>query len=105
VKQRYNKQFTQNGSSDVVSAPGDEVFSKFAVQVKGVGGVATAWTVVVEGSIDGVNFTTIATHNTASGDGVLIQVVDKPCTHWRATLSGLTLAPATALNVNVVGAP
>jgi len=105
VKQRYFKAFTANGSGDVVSAPGDEVFSKFAVQVKGVGGAATAWTVVVEGSIDGVNFTTLATHNTASGDGVLVMVVDKPCTHWRVTLSGLTLAPASALNVNVVAAP
>lgn len=77
--------------------------SKWSLQVRGSGMSATAWTVVLESSLDGGLWTTILTHNTATLDGVTVSVVDKPALFYRVSLSGLTLAPAGALYAHVLG--
>lgn len=103
MKIRYSKKATTTGALDTLSAPADEVFAKFAIQIKGTGGVPTSWSVTLEGSLDGVNWTTLATHN--ANDGSLVQAVDKPCTHFRGNVGAVTLGPASDINVLIVGAP
>jgi hypothetical protein len=75
----------------------------FAVQVKGVGGVPTAWTVALEGSIDAANWTALITHN--AGDGSTQWAADKPVAFVRVNVSALTLGPASAINVGVLALP
>jgi hypothetical protein len=73
--------------------------NKFTLQVKGVAVAATSWTVLLEGSLDGVNFTTLATHNAT--DGSTIFAVDKVCSWVRPNCTALTLGSATSINVFV----
>jgi len=42
--------------------PGGKVLSKHSIQVKGVGGAPTSWSVTLEGSLDDANWTVLATH-------------------------------------------
>lgn len=77
--------------------------SKWSLQVNGSGMSATAWTVALEVSLNGGGWTTILTHNTATLDNVTISITDKPALFYRVTLTGLTLAPAGALYVHVLG--
>lgn len=73
--------------------------SKFAsIQVKGTGGAATGWTVVLQGSLDGTNWTNIRTHGTADGDGVVLFAGDnipRPVAFVRLNVTALTLGTAT----------
>lgn len=81
-------------------------FATYAISVKSTGTAATAWTVALEGSLDNVNWTTIATHNTASGDGAIVwETTGKAALFVRANVSALTLSPATALTIVVVAVP
>lgn len=80
-------------------APGGNLLNKYAIQVKGVGGSLTSWTVTLEGSLDGVNWTTLATHN--ANDGSTVFAVDKPCLAIRATVSALSLNTATSITVTI----
>ncbi len=100
----FRHQFTANGNSptqNIQSRP----CSKVAVQVKGVGAAATAWTVTVDTSLDGTNFTALVTHNTATTDGVIVYAVDKPFSFYKLQMAGINLAPATAVDVYMVGMP
>ncbi len=57
----------------------------FGIQVRP--GTATSWTVVVEGSLDGVNFDTIITHadtNPGSNKTLWSGAVNYPCLYYRA---------------------
>lgn len=89
---------TANGAAFVALPDAARTFS---IMVKGVGGVPTASSVTLEGSLDGVNWTVLGTH-TQAADGQLVFVVDKPVTFLRVNVGTLTLAPATALNVSVL---
>ena len=86
----------------------NEVGAKFfTIQVKGVGAGATAWTATIEGSNNEVNWSSIVAHGTADLDATL---KNSGATPWapkfvRINLTGLTLAPATALGVFVNGLP
>lgn len=81
-------------------------FATYAISVKSTGTAATAWTVALEGSLDNANWTTITTHNTASGDGAIVwDTTGKPVLFVRANVSALTLSPATALTIVVVAVP
>lgn len=96
------QQFTATGQSKAIPLP--EPFARsFAIQVKGVGGTPTSWTVALEGSLDGANWTTLGTHNAV--DGSTVWAVDKPVTFVRINVSALTLAPATAINVGILAVP
>lgn len=86
---------------DAVSAPP----KAFSLQVKGVGAAATAWSVVLEGSNDGVTFSTILTHGTLDTDGKLLFTGTGffPCKYFRSRVVSLTLGPATGLIVSSLG--
>lgn len=77
----------------------------FSILVKSTGTAATAWNVVLEGSLDNVNFTTILTHTNVTGDGVLLSTTTSftPSLYFRSRLTSITLTPATAIVVTILG--
>lgn len=91
-----------NGTAVDVSAQG---FSAFAIGVKGTGAAATAWNVVIEGSIDGTNYSTIATHvNTVHTDGQVLWVgANRPCLYFRSRCVSVTLGSATNIVATILG--
>lgn len=96
---------TGNGATINVSSQG---MSKFGLQIKGTGAAASSYTVVLEGSLDGTNFSTILTHtNTSPGDGLVQHsgAVAMPVLYFRARCSALVLGSATNIVATIVGAP
>jgi hypothetical protein len=77
----------------------------FSIQVKGTGGVATAWDVRLEGSLDGTNYTTILTHTNLTGDAVILSsgAALFPCLYFRSRVASITLGPASAIVVWIMG--
>ena len=76
----------------------------FAVQVKGTSAPATAWNIVVEGSIDGINYTTILTHTEALGENILWSGANLYAVlKYRSRLVSVTLTPATNIKVTILG--
>jgi hypothetical protein len=91
---------TANGASKIALAGGAR---SFGLEVKGVGAAPTSWSVNLEGSLDGVNWTALLTHN--AGDGSTQWAVDKPVSQVRVNVTALTLGGASAINVNVLASP
>ena len=81
--------------------------SAFSLTVKGVGGTPTAWTVLLEGSLDGANFTEILRHTQLLG---IAQTVFSgsnryPTLFMRSRAVSITLTPAAAIDVTILGVP
>ena len=70
---------------------------KFSLQVTSTGAVATTWTVILEGSLDKVNFTPIITHTQVSGNALILTTGASfyPMTFYRTRCSVLVLGTAT----------
>lgn len=79
--------------------------SKFSVMVKGQAAAATAWSLDLQGSIDGANWQQLINHATADVDGVTKFVTDRPVTHIRLNLASVTLGTATNLIVAALAMP
>ena len=81
------------------------VLKSFAIQVTGTGATATAWNVVIEGSLNGTNYTTILSHTEATGNGqILFSSANLyPCVYTRSRVVSLTLGPATNIVVYIAG--
>lgn len=86
--------------------------STFSLQVKGTGAAATAWNIILEGSLDGTNYTQILQHATsgntpplgAQGDGTTMWVQAGPFLYFRTrSASTLTLGSATNVVATIVG--
>jgi hypothetical protein len=81
--------------------------STFGLQVKGTGAAASAWSAVLEVSLDGTNFATLLTHASADGDsdgGVVWSGANaSPSLYFRSRLASVTLGSATAVVATVVG--
>jgi hypothetical protein len=77
----------------------------YSIQVKGTGGTPTAWNVVLEGGLNGIDFTTILTHNTASGNARTVASTATlfPSLFFRSRVQALTLGPATNIVVQILG--
>lgn len=86
---------------------------RFALQVKGTGAAATAWEVVIEGSLNNAQFTTIITHtsvadsegefrNAADGETLFVDT-GAPWLYFRSRLVSITLSPATNVIATIVG--
>ena len=77
----------------------------FSIQVTGQEVAATAWNVVLEGSLYRVNFSTILTHTEATGDGeVLFSGANVfPSVYFRSRLVSVTLGSAVRIVVNILG--
>lgn len=94
-----------NGTQVDVSA---RPCSQFALQVKGTGATPTAWNVVLEGSLNGTNYTTIVEHSNAgtfgaTSDGGVVQTVAAPYLYFRARCVSITLGSATNMIATIVG--
>lgn len=78
----------------------------FSIGCKGTGAAATSWTIVLEGSNDNVNFTTILTHtNTVLADGQTLYsgTSAAPSLYYRSRASAVTLGSATNIICTIVG--
>lgn len=96
--------FTAVGDGETVdrtTAP----LKKFGLQVKSTGSPATNWEVVLEGSLDGVNFSEVLNHTQGVGDGQVMWSgpLDSPCLHFRSRVLSLTLGTATNIAVTILG--
>lgn len=79
--------------------------SNFTILVAPTGAV-TLWNVILEGSIDGNNFSPIATHTNLIGANVAIfpGVNSTPCLYFRVNCTTLTLGGGTNIVTTVLGA-
>ncbi len=78
----------------------------FGIQVSGVGAAATAWTVKLQTSLDGVKYVDVLTHSSATGDsdGDIIWIsTPAPSLYFRSSVSTLTLGSATKITVTIIG--
>lgn len=77
----------------------------YSIQVKGTVAGATAWDVVLEGSLDNVNFDTILSHVTGTGDGKVMfgSASPSPCLYFRSRCVSITLGGATNIVVTILG--
>jgi hypothetical protein len=77
----------------------------FAIQVKGTTATPTAWSVVLEGSLNGTQYTTILTHtSTEHSDGATIWKLDgPPIKYFRSRLVSITLGSATNVIATIIG--
>lgn len=83
---------------------------RFSLQVKGTGAAATAWNVLLEGSLDGTNFTTILQHSSANplganADGAVVWTdAGAPFLYFRSrSAATLTLGSATNIVATIAG--
>lgn len=74
-----------------------------ALQVSIPSGSITSWTVALEGSLDGANWTTLITHNSSIGS--TSWAVDKPVKFVRVNVSALSLNTAPSISVNYAVCP
>ena len=104
---KYTETFAATGAGttyDLVRRTSDT----FALAVKKTGSV-TSWTVLLEGSLDGTNWTTLLTHTNASpGDALIIAPtagVRTPVNYLRLNCSALTLGTGTAIVATFAATP
>lgn len=90
------------GSTQDVSAYPHKYFT---MQVVGTGAAATAWTVVLEGSLDGINFSAIMQHDETDGDGAVVWAGANiaASAYFRINVTALTLGAATNITVYALG--
>lgn len=79
-------------------------YRTFAIQVKGTGATPSAWNVVLEGSIDGTNYTPILIHTQALTELILWSGTNfYPVSSYRIRVTSLTLGGASNIIVTVLG--
>ncbi len=95
---------TTTGPSGIIDIS-DNPLSIWSLQVKGIAVSATSWEVVLEGSVDGTNFSNILKHTTLKGDGVMMVsgTTQFLANYFRISVNSLVLGPATSITVSVVG--
>ncbi len=103
----------QKNRSDAFAAPGNGVTvdvslipcNRFALQVKGTGAAPTSWEVVIEGSLNGAQFTTIATHKSGVDADGAMRWQGQPASskYFRSRVVEVTLGAATDIVVNILG--
>jgi hypothetical protein len=95
--------FTTTGTGMVLST--SQSFDQYAIQVQIVGiPTLTLWNVVLEGSLDGVNFSTILTSTNILGQGVIWgSAMIAPSLYIRSRVVSLTLGSATNIIVTILG--
>ena len=81
------------------------ILKSYGIAVKGTGAVSKSWTVLLQGSLDNVNFSTILTHSTTTGDGAVLWSgsVLSTALHFRINVTSLNLGSASNIVVRVVG--
>jgi hypothetical protein len=95
--------FTTTGTGTVLSTTLS--FDQYALQVQVVGtSTLTTWNVVLEGSLDGVNFSTILISTNVLGQGVIWgSAMIAPSLYIRSRVVSLVLGLATNITVTILG--
>jgi len=103
--------FTAAANGTAIDLGAGTAYKHFSLQVKATGAV-TSWTVVLEGSLDGTNYSTILTHtNAAPGDGLLVPTpaaaafTPHPVRYFRARCSAIVLGGGTNVVATILGVP
>lgn len=92
--------FTSAASGTIVNLTANPC-KYFSLVVKGTGGAASIWIVILEGSLDGTNWTPLLTNSSAGGatDGtIMFTTTASPVMYVRSRCSSLTLG-ISATNV------
>ena len=81
---------------------------EFAVQIKCTTATATAWNIVIEGSLNNSQFTTILEHSNAgefrnAADGETLYASAGPHLYFRSRCVSVTLGSATDIVTTIVG--
>lgn len=87
-------------TADVSTVP----LSNFTLLVTTTGTV-TSWIVILEGSIDGINFSTMATHTNLVGANISVfpGVNKSPCLYFRTRCTALLLGLGINITATVLG--
>lgn len=99
--------FTVSGNGTTVDAS-TKPHKNFSLQVQGTGAAASAWNVVVEGSLNNSKFTTILEHSNAgefrnAADGETVWFNGGPFFYFRSRCVSITLGSATNVVATIVG--
>ncbi len=97
--------YTAPGNGTIIALPDNPVQS-FSILVVGTGAAPTAWEVVLEGSNNGVNFTTILTHKNdlhINGETRYTGANHYPSLYYRSRCVSVTLGSATDIVAIIVG--
>lgn len=85
---------------------GPGYFKHYSFTVNPVGGTVTAWSVTLQGSIDGTTFTTIVTHTQANGAGTTVFPANPagiyPYRYLNTICTLLTLGTGTGVQTTVL---
>lgn len=94
--------FATAGSGVIITTPSP--VKSFSLSVKPTG-VVVSWTVVLEGSLDGENFTTILSHTNLVGANVCLFSGSNlfPCLYFRARCTALVLGLGTNIITTILG--
>jgi hypothetical protein len=97
--------YTTTGTGTIMSLTTNPLL-KYAIQVTGTGGTPISWNVLLEGSLDGVNFTTILTHTGLLGNAIILYSGASlyPNLYVRTHCTALVLGLASNIVVTCVGA-
>jgi len=93
---------TANGTTvDASTNP----LSRYAIQVKSSGGLASVWDIRLEGSLDNANFSQILQHTNSTGDGAVVWSgsLSTPSLYFRSRCASLTLGLATNVSTTILG--
>lgn len=95
--------FTSTGIGTIVDVT-DNPISQFTLLVRATGAVS-AWNVILEGSLDGTNFSYITTHTQIMGTGATVfpGTNSSPCLYFRTRCTILTLGLGTNIIVTILG--
>lgn len=95
--------FTTTGNGATVSFA-HRPFSAFSIVVNPTGTV-TSWTAILEGSLDGTNFTSILPHTNAIGAAIILfsGVNYSPVLYYRVRCAALVLGVGTNIIVTTLG--
>lgn len=99
TSQTFSLAAAATGTPLTLAAPA----SSFAFQVAGVAGTLLVWDAVMEGSLDGVTYTSLITHTISDGEGKTKWTADKPVTFLRSRMIMLTLGDGTGAHMNLIG--
>lgn len=103
--QRFTVAGDGGGYGDIF--PLSTAVKSYSVSVCGEGGSLSSWSVAIQGSLDGVHFTTFMTHDNGTTECNTISTTSSfyPYTYIRAVCNSLDLGTATDALVSMVGLP
>jgi hypothetical protein len=97
--------YTSSSSSGTIIDASATSAKYFSINVKGSPVAAGTWNVVLEGSHDGIYFTTILVHNTGGLDNRILFSGGSafPCLYFRSRCENLVLGSANSIAVDIIG--